>query len=254
MFDIGFSELLVIGGVALIVLGPEKLPVVARAAGKWAGKAQRYVNDIKSDIAREGEMAELKKLKAEMEETGRSIEADFRTSASSVQSELTSLESQAKLDVDASAQIQASLDSTSVPYAATSENSILPAHMSASRYQASGFQSAGSALNTQDPIAIRMEIELLQDEIGRMESRLFAVRTGVSNLMGVLNSAPKHPEQASEQTTEQALQQAPQLTPQQTPQQTPHQAAQSQQLSTESLVQLDSEELTQAKLKAMVSA
>ncbi|TAK91462.1 MAG: twin-arginine translocase subunit TatB [Burkholderiaceae bacterium] len=62
MFDIGLSELGVIGVVALVVLGPERLPKVARAAGRWAGKLQRYVNDVKADIHREAELAELKAL------------------------------------------------------------------------------------------------------------------------------------------------------------------------------------------------
>jgi Tat protein translocase TatB subunit len=100
MLDIGFSELLVIGGVALVVLGPEKLAVVARTAGKWSGKAQRYVNDVKADIAREGELAELRKLKAEMESAGRDISGSLRTMETSVQYDLTALQSQVKHGVD----------------------------------------------------------------------------------------------------------------------------------------------------------
>ena len=53
MFDIGFSELMVIGVVALLVIGPEKLPKVARTLGHLLGRAQRYVNDVKSGINRE---------------------------------------------------------------------------------------------------------------------------------------------------------------------------------------------------------
>ena len=65
MFDFGFSELVVIGAVALVVLGPEKLPVVARTAGEWIGKAQRMVAQVKGDIEREAELAELKKIQEE---------------------------------------------------------------------------------------------------------------------------------------------------------------------------------------------
>lgn len=61
MFDIGFSELVVIGVVALIVIGPERLPKVARTAGHLLGRLQRYVSTIKSDISREMELDELKK-------------------------------------------------------------------------------------------------------------------------------------------------------------------------------------------------
>ena len=66
MFDIGFSELMVIGVVALIVIGPERLPKVARTLGHLLGRAQRYVNDVKSDINREIQLDELKKLASTM--------------------------------------------------------------------------------------------------------------------------------------------------------------------------------------------
>ena len=62
MFDFSFGEIAVIGAVALVVLGPERLPKVARTVGDWVGKAQRYVNQVKGDINREMELAELKKL------------------------------------------------------------------------------------------------------------------------------------------------------------------------------------------------
>ena len=78
MFDIGFSELLVIGVVALIVIGPEKLPKVARTLGHLLGRAQRYVNDVKSDINREIQLEELKKLQAEVTESARSLEDSVR--------------------------------------------------------------------------------------------------------------------------------------------------------------------------------
>ena len=72
MFDIGFSEILVIAVVALIVIGPERLPGVARTLGHLLGRMQRYVNDVKADIAREMEMEELRKLKSNVEDAARS--------------------------------------------------------------------------------------------------------------------------------------------------------------------------------------
>lgn len=69
MFDIGFSELVLIGIVALLVLGPERLPKVARAAGLWAGRARRFVASVKADIDRELKADELKQ---EMERQARS--------------------------------------------------------------------------------------------------------------------------------------------------------------------------------------
>ena len=74
MFDIAFSEMVIIAVVALIVLGPEKLPKVARTAGHLLGRLQRYVNDVKSDINREMQLEELKKLQAQVEDSARSIE------------------------------------------------------------------------------------------------------------------------------------------------------------------------------------
>ena len=77
MFDVGFSELVVIGVVALIVIGPERLPKVARTAGHLLGRLQRYVSTIKSDISREMELDELKKagerFKESLEQTGNKI-------------------------------------------------------------------------------------------------------------------------------------------------------------------------------------
>lgn len=74
MFDIGFSELFVIGIVALIVIGPERLPKVARTLGHLLGRAQRYVNDVKADINREMQLDELKKLQAQVADSARSLE------------------------------------------------------------------------------------------------------------------------------------------------------------------------------------
>lgn len=62
MFDVGFLEILVIGIVALIVIGPEKLPAVARTVGTWVGKTQRFVRGVKSDFASELQGGELKKI------------------------------------------------------------------------------------------------------------------------------------------------------------------------------------------------
>lgn len=74
MFDVGFSELIIIAIVALIVIGPERLPKVARTAGHLLGRLQRYVNDVKSDISREMQLDELKKLQAEVQASARGFE------------------------------------------------------------------------------------------------------------------------------------------------------------------------------------
>ena len=65
MFDIGFPELVMVAVIALLVIGPDKLPGVARTAGKWVGRARRFVGDVKTDIDRELKQEELKKALAE---------------------------------------------------------------------------------------------------------------------------------------------------------------------------------------------
>ena len=66
MFDISFGELMVIGVVALVVIGPEKLPKVARTVGALVGRAQRYVNNVKADIHREVNLSELKQVQSDL--------------------------------------------------------------------------------------------------------------------------------------------------------------------------------------------
>ncbi len=74
MFDIGFSELMLIGVVALVVIGPERLPKVARTAGQWLGKLNRYVSQVKQDIDRDIKLDELRKMQQEMKETAQRYE------------------------------------------------------------------------------------------------------------------------------------------------------------------------------------
>ena len=88
MFDIGFSELVVIGLVALVVLGPERLPRVARTLGHLAGRLQRYVSDVKADISREMEIEDLKKMKDSMQEAATSFETSLRSEVGKAESEL----------------------------------------------------------------------------------------------------------------------------------------------------------------------
>ena len=88
MFDIGFSELLLIGAVALIVIGPEKLPRVARTLGHLAGRLQRYVSDVKSDVSREMELEDLRKMRDSIQETASSFETSVQSELSKTQAEL----------------------------------------------------------------------------------------------------------------------------------------------------------------------
>ncbi len=88
MFDVGFSEMIVIAVVALVVIGPERLPKVARTLGHLVGRLQRYVNDVKADINREMELEELRKLKDEFQRSAQNIEQTIHGELQSTQAEL----------------------------------------------------------------------------------------------------------------------------------------------------------------------
>lgn len=88
MFDFGFSELVVIAVVALIVVGPERLPKVARTAGHLLGRLQRYVSDVKSDIKREMQLDELKALQQQVEQQARELESSMRGEAAKIEADV----------------------------------------------------------------------------------------------------------------------------------------------------------------------
>ncbi|WP_153109619.1 Sec-independent protein translocase protein TatB [Propionivibrio limicola] len=88
MFDIAFSELIVIGIVAIVVIGPERLPKVARTAGHLLGRLQRYVHDVKTDISREMQLDELKKMQAQVQESARQLEHSINAEVTQAQAGL----------------------------------------------------------------------------------------------------------------------------------------------------------------------
>jgi len=94
MFDIGFSEIVVIAVVALIVIGPEKLPKTARTLGHLFGRLQRYVSDVKADINREMELSELKKVQQEVVSAAQGLKETVETAAREVQTGTREIESQ----------------------------------------------------------------------------------------------------------------------------------------------------------------
>ncbi|MDP1899154.1 MAG: Sec-independent protein translocase protein TatB [Rubrivivax sp.] len=88
MIDFGFDKIALIGAVALIVIGPEKLPRVARTVGALFGKAQRYVADVKAEVNRSIELEELKKMKTTFEDAARGVEDTVRSEVTQVSQNL----------------------------------------------------------------------------------------------------------------------------------------------------------------------
>jgi len=88
VLELGISKLALIGAVALVVIGPEKLPRVARTVGTLLGKAQRYVNDVKAEVNRSMELDELRKMKDTVEGAARDVEQSVRSGADEVKQQL----------------------------------------------------------------------------------------------------------------------------------------------------------------------
>ena len=94
MFDIGFSEVVVIAVVALIVIGPERLPKAARTMGLLFGRLQRYVGDVKADISREMELDELRKLQKQVQGAAQEFKSSVESAAQNVHAEVRGVEDQ----------------------------------------------------------------------------------------------------------------------------------------------------------------
>ena len=126
MFDVSFSELMIIAIVALVVIGPERLPKVARTAGLLFGRLQRYVNDVKSDISREIQLDELKRLQADMQESARSFERSIHNGIQSVEQSVQQTVDATETEVKAISTELAETPATSAP-PLSSESAALPA-------------------------------------------------------------------------------------------------------------------------------
>ena len=117
MFDIGFSELIVIALVALIVIGPERLPRVARTLGALLGRAQRYVNDVKADIQREVDLDGLKNIRSTFQDAAKSVEE----SVSQVGEEIRTAGESLNQGISATGEPKAEADAQASPGAAPAD-------------------------------------------------------------------------------------------------------------------------------------
>ena len=107
MIDLGLSKMALIGAVALIVIGPEKLPRVARTIGTLLGKAQRYVSDVKAEVNRSMELDELKKMKSTVEGAAQEVQNSIQTTTSDFEKEWSTATS----GLDTATDLSSSLES-----------------------------------------------------------------------------------------------------------------------------------------------
>lgn len=89
MIDIGLTKIALIGVVALVVIGPEKLPRVARLAGTLLGRAQRYMNQVKAEVGREMELDELRKMQSEVQQAASELHKDFSEAGNTIHAAVT---------------------------------------------------------------------------------------------------------------------------------------------------------------------
>ncbi|MFJ7567359.1 Sec-independent protein translocase protein TatB [Herminiimonas sp. NPDC097707] len=100
MIDIAFSKLAIIGVAALVFIGPEKLPTVARMAGTLFGRAQRYINDVKSEVSREMELDELRKMHKDVQDAATDVERSISQNISAADSSLHSAWDESDTDMN----------------------------------------------------------------------------------------------------------------------------------------------------------
>jgi sec-independent protein translocase protein TatB len=91
MIDLGLSKIALIGVVALIVIGPERLPKVARLMGTLLGRAQRYISQVKSEVGREFELDEMRRLKKEFEDAGQAVQSSVNEEMAGVETDFNTL-------------------------------------------------------------------------------------------------------------------------------------------------------------------
>lgn len=123
MFELGFWELVLIGVVALVVIGPERLPGVARTVGRWVGRARQIVTNVRSEVERELQIEEMKRTIAEHDtaEQFRQLHDHIRTLESELRSSVQSVDPRSAEPAPA-----ASVEATPLPAAATAETPPLP--------------------------------------------------------------------------------------------------------------------------------
>ncbi|HJV25372.1 MAG TPA: Sec-independent protein translocase protein TatB [Aromatoleum sp.] len=162
MFDLGFSEIVVIAVVTLIVVGPERLPKVARTVGHLLGRFQRYVSDVKSDIQREMQLEELKKLQQQVEQQARQLESSFREGVDKVETDL------GKVAAEAAAPVAAAVDEAALkqPTPSAPVPGEIPAPVATENQSAPAVASPAPDTAEAVPLAEQPEVDSRQMDFG----------------------------------------------------------------------------------------
>jgi sec-independent protein translocase protein TatB len=136
MFDIGFSEIVLIAVVALVVLGPEKLPKTARTLGHLFGRLQRYVNEVKRDVQRELELDELKKLQQNVQSAAKEIETSMASATRDIEQNVRDVEAALSSTAEAPPSPSPTAATPAAPLAAPLASTPPPAEPSSAAAQA----------------------------------------------------------------------------------------------------------------------
>lgn len=131
MFDVSFAELLAIGVVALLVIGPERLPRVARTAGLLIGRLQRYAGSVKADIHREIQLDELRRLQQDVQESARTMEQSVNEQLASVEGSVKQSLAEAEAAIATSSTVAESATPPAPADASIPSAAIAPAELNA---------------------------------------------------------------------------------------------------------------------------
>jgi sec-independent protein translocase protein TatB len=126
MFDFSFSEIALIGAVALVVIGPERLPRVARTAGVVLGRVQRYAAAVRADIAREVELSELRRVQSDLQEASKSLESSMQGLKSEIHTSLADASAQFETTKEKVMTVEAEANRVEEPLPTNTKNKPLP--------------------------------------------------------------------------------------------------------------------------------
>ena len=182
MFDFSFSELMVVGVVALVVIGPERLPKVAKTLGHLVGRAQRYVNDVKADIQREIELDDLRKFKEQVQEAAQSVKTSISDAQTAISEPLNAFE-KSTMDTLHDVGHDAASTTNETATLATGEETSATVHVTDSASALAQVQAAAPETTSvvEANIPQQLEIDAVQGELPSIAPAVSPNKQGVSS-------------------------------------------------------------------------